>query len=140
MRTVWAVILLSMVWGLGIASPITQDIAREKCIQFMAARDRAMLRVTDEIVITGENENLGYVYQLSPSGYVAISGDTDIFPIIAYSFENDFPISPMNPLIDMLRADLRSRIQNKAVMPRTALRYAIEKMPAELKAEAMKIR
>ncbi|MDD4645422.1 MAG: DNA alkylation repair protein [Bacteroidales bacterium] len=31
-------------------------------------------------------------------------------------------------------------ISNKAVMPRTALRYAIEKMPAELKAEAMKIR
>ncbi len=27
---------------------------------------------------------------------------------------------------------------NKAVMPRTSLRYAIEKMPAELKAEAMK--
>ena len=29
-------------------------------------------------------------------------------------------------------------IKNKAVMPRTALRYAIEKMPADLKAEAMK--
>jgi len=27
---------------------------------------------------------------------------------------------------------------NKSVMPRTALRYAIEKMPADLKAEAMK--
>jgi 3-methyladenine DNA glycosylase AlkD len=29
-------------------------------------------------------------------------------------------------------------MKNKAVMPRTALRYAIEKMPADLKAEAMK--
>jgi 3-methyladenine DNA glycosylase AlkD len=29
-------------------------------------------------------------------------------------------------------------VKNKAVMPRVALRYAIEKMPSELKAEAMK--
>ena len=29
-------------------------------------------------------------------------------------------------------------MKNKSVMPRTALRYAIEKMPADLKAEAMK--
>jgi 3-methyladenine DNA glycosylase AlkD len=29
-------------------------------------------------------------------------------------------------------------IKNKAIMPRTALRYAIELMPNELKSEAMK--
>jgi hypothetical protein len=29
-------------------------------------------------------------------------------------------------------------VKNKGVMPRTALRYAIELMPKELKAEAMK--
>ncbi|MFV0588017.1 DNA alkylation repair protein, partial [Bacteroides reticulotermitis] len=29
-------------------------------------------------------------------------------------------------------------VSKKAVMPRTALRYAIEKMPADMKAEAMK--
>jgi 3-methyladenine DNA glycosylase AlkD len=29
-------------------------------------------------------------------------------------------------------------IKHKATMPRTALKYAIEKMPADMKAEAMK--
>ncbi len=37
-----------------------------------------------------------------------------------------------------LRAVFDFVMKHRAVMPRTALRYAIEKMPPELKAEAMK--
>ncbi len=113
-----ASVIMIIVCGIGFATPITENEAREKCAEFITARAGAELGISGTIGITNESLTLGYVYQLSPSGYVAISGDTDIFPIIAYSFENDFPISPMNPLIDMLRADLKSRIQNKAVIPR----------------------
>ena len=39
---------------------------------------------------SGNGELVGYVASLSPSGYIALSADTDIRPIIAYSFTDNF--------------------------------------------------
>jgi len=33
---------------------------------------------------------LAYVFHLSPSGFIAVSADTDLPPVIGYSFLNNF--------------------------------------------------
>jgi hypothetical protein len=62
---------------------------------------------------------LAYVTDLQPHGFVAMSADTDITPVIAYSFDNPFPADgdESNPLYRMLREDLRRRIQALAETP-----------------------
>ncbi len=54
---------------------------------------------------------LGYVAELSPGGYIVVSADTDIRPIIAYSFTDNFrwDESPDNFLPLMLKTDLEFR-------------------------------
>lgn len=54
---------------------------------------------------------LAYVTDLKPRGFIAISADTDIAPVIAYSFRSSFPADQdeSNPLYRMLREDMRLR-------------------------------
>ncbi len=60
---------------------------------------------------SGNGELVGYVASLFPSGYIALSADTDIRPIIAYSFTDNFRWTETadNILLTMLRRDLQLR-------------------------------
>lgn len=61
------------------------------------------------------DEPLGYIAELSPKGFIVFSATTDISPVIAYSYESNFPWveSSENILLDMVRKDLSLR--NKAL-------------------------
>ncbi|HUU16419.1 MAG TPA: C10 family peptidase [Sedimentisphaerales bacterium] len=54
---------------------------------------------------------LAYVTELEPRGFIATSTDTDITPIIAYSFKNSFPTDKdrNNPLYRLLKEDMKLR-------------------------------
>jgi len=66
-----------------------------------------------------EGTVLAYVADLDPCGFVALSADTDIAPIIAYSFNASFPTGDdaSNPLYRMLRADMQLRAKALAEHP-----------------------
>jgi hypothetical protein len=62
---------------------------------------------------------LAYVADLEPRGFVALSADTDIAPVIAYSFRSPFPSTQdkKNPLFRMVREDMRLRAKSLAEHP-----------------------
>lgn len=65
--------------------------------------------------ITAEHEkNLGYVFVLEPKGYIVVSGDSRLRPIIAHSQTSDFgkPSLAENVLFQFLYADLNNQINN----------------------------
>ena len=66
-----------------------------------------------------EGTLLAYVADLEPRGFIALSADTDIAPVIAYSFKASFPSGQdkANPLYRMLRADLKLRARALAEHP-----------------------
>jgi len=64
--------------------------------------------------IRGDNGAvLAYIAELSPRGFVATSADTNITPIVAYSFRSSFPADgdKNNPLCRMLKGDMKLRAQ-----------------------------
>ncbi|MGC9314237.1 MAG: C10 family peptidase, partial [bacterium] len=60
---------------------------------------------------SGNGELVGYIASLSPRGYIAISANRNIRPIIAYSFTDNFRWTETadNILLTMLRRDLQLR-------------------------------
>lgn len=65
-----------------------------------------------------ESQNvLGYVVALEPRGFVVVSGETNLTPIIAYSYRSRFPWQedPENTLLNMVRTDLALRLEALSV-------------------------
>lgn len=73
--------------------------------------DRIIKEITE--LIHPETESLlAYVFHLLPQGYVIVSPDTGISPIIAYSFDCNFPRENLfsNPLFDLVQWDMKNRL------------------------------
>jgi parallel beta-helix repeat protein len=111
-----------------LAEPVDMSAARQAANAFLAARSahRAEARTTISaasaervrLAAAGTREirgddgtTLAYVTDLTGGGFVALSADTDIAPVVAYSFRNPFPADgdARNPLYRLLREDMRLR-------------------------------
>ncbi len=61
---------------------------------------------------------LMYLFILNPHGYIVVTADRSLPPVIAYSFTNDFgKITVNNILLKMLKADISSRINHVNKIP-----------------------
>ena len=76
------------------------------------------IKQTREITDLITKKILAYVMDLNPKGYIVVSPDTDITPVIAYSFESDFVMedSKENVLLHLVTWDMRNRLK---VIPTT---------------------
>ena len=64
-------------------------------------------------------EILAYVLGLTPKGFIVVSPDTDITPVIAYSFKGNFPLEDFrdNVLLHMVTWDMENRIEAIPILP-----------------------
>ncbi len=67
----------------------------------------------EPLVNGNSGKKFAFVATLEPSGFIALSADSDIRPVIAFSFKNnfDFERSPRNVLLDILELDMLNRLQ-----------------------------
>jgi hypothetical protein len=66
--------------------------------------------LSQTLEIKSNNTILAYAIELVPEGYIIISADTDLPPVIAYSFESTFgEANENNPLYSLIKADLYNR-------------------------------
>jgi hypothetical protein len=112
-----------------IAAPVSENTALHVAENFLTSHqlkpDVPKLKGTASIadfsvnktdVITQDNTLLAYVLHLAPEGYIVVSPDTDIHPIIAYSYEGNFQMteSSENVIQNLVKWDMTSRIKHLA--------------------------
>jgi hypothetical protein len=87
-------------------------VASMKLLQLEKSNEFA---ITSSIEITNDAGTLSYyVFLLQPIGYIVVSPDVRLPPVIAYSFTTDFHSddSEGNVLLELLRADIHLRLSN----------------------------
>ncbi|MCP4725732.1 MAG: hypothetical protein GY863_11885, partial [bacterium] len=70
--------------------------------------------IVGHYIIRGDNDRiLAYVYNLEPRGFVAVSADQGLKPIIAYSRNSDFDPepNPQNILLQLIKSDISERLR-----------------------------
>jgi hypothetical protein len=79
------------------------------------AFDKRSISTPDIIELKDEQtgEILAYVLGLTPEGFIVVSPDTDITPVIAYSFKGSFPLEDFqdNVLLHMVTRDMENRLE-----------------------------
>jgi len=72
------------------------------------------IETSTEIYKGNGNVLLFYIFDLQPKGYIVVSADFDLPPVIAYSFTDNFwsDVSGDNILLQMLRTDIELRLEN----------------------------
>lgn len=93
------------------AKPISENSAEKVAQNFLIYREKSNKYLISEISIIKTNtENLFYFAALQPQGFVAISANSDIFPILAYSFRNNLELEEKNLIYFMLKKDVALRL------------------------------
>ena len=77
-----------------------------------------------ESYMSNENIILFYVFDLQPQGYIVMSADSNLPPVIAYSFTDNFQsdVSKNNILLQMLKADIELRLENVEKLPENIIK------------------
>lgn len=71
--------------------------------------------ITENYQIEENDRIVAYVYNLEPEGFIAISSDSDIYPVIAYSFRNRLYTEDGNLIYRMIKTDLQKRMEYSSV-------------------------
>lgn len=124
-RSIGAILILVLVTFTGVifAKKIDLSMAQQVgAVEFQVRKQISLIQALPAVEYsiqtvrlledTDTGEVLSYILDLKPKGFVAISTDTDIRPVIAYSYYNDFSMKDLerNVLFYMLKEDMRNRL------------------------------
>ena len=127
-RGAWIALFLAFVGSLGVwGEPVDSGVAKDVATAFIdsdlgqSVIYRASMGMASEVQVDSAGtltdgttpEPLAYVHELEPTGYIVVTTDTRLVPIVAYSYTSAFSWkeSPQNILLDMLRQDLANRLR-----------------------------
>lgn len=97
------------------ATEVPCSLAERVVLQRLARDGHGSTHTIDrmtELVGADPEAPLAYVFELHPSGFVVTGADTDLPPVVCYSYENGCADDAQgrNPLLEMVLTDIQARV------------------------------
>ncbi len=118
----WFMIITILLFNYGLfARQVEFDsckiIANNKLIQLGKSNDFSIIK-SDKIIDQNSKNVIFCVFELQPRGYIVTTTESNLPPIIAYSFTSNFYDEESgNVLLDMLKMDIHLRLENISNLP-----------------------
>ena len=93
----------------------SQKVAENIFKQFSETKNLADFNVDRvDIIKSDSGQNLLYVYNLNPTGFIIVAGSNRSLPCLAYSFESDFSLEPIavQKLIGSYKEEINEQLNN----------------------------
>jgi len=73
--------------------------------------------IVENYTIEENNQIIAYIFNLKPEGFIAVSSDNNVYPVIAYSFKNKLYAEDRedNLIYKMIKEDIPQRIEYYAI-------------------------
>ncbi len=113
---------------IGILVP--EKKANQAVTSFLYQKEKNVSNKVYKLEKIQDNQTLlAYVYHLNPEGYVVVSADNDLPPVIAYSFNSNFSDNAQqrNDLKYLIHIDIKNRLKNIASVSRSIIQDRHEK-------------
>ncbi len=114
MKQLLILVILLFLVNVLTASSVSYEQALKIAEHQLTIHEKTGYTISEYFEIKDSNEiTLAYVFNLQPKGFVATSTDTDIYPVIGYSFLNNFINldTPQNIGYQYLKNDMRLRLE-----------------------------
>ena len=87
-----------------------KKVAERKLFELGRSTEFSIKRIVN--IQNDDKENISHVFLLDPKGYLITANETDLPPVIAYSFSNNLDEKfEENILIKILKADIKNRLK-----------------------------
>ncbi|RKX69157.1 hypothetical protein DRP43_04715, partial [candidate division TA06 bacterium] len=106
------------------SEPITIEDAHQVADTYLKLKhEESKYSISMTFAIKGNDDILSYIFDLKPIGFIAISSDNNITPIIAYSFRNNLVRDEENLLYYMLKKDMEFRLEAMDLFPSEKIQH-----------------
>ena len=107
------------------ADPVDSDMVKKAANNFLSHQITIGLqkpalpsKISEIKIIEDDNKTkIAYIIELEPEGFLILSGDTDINPLLGYSYKGEFKFQEyhLNTLLHLVKWDIEARLKNIAI-------------------------
>ena len=110
MKKIFFIMGLMIIFSILSANPISEHQANQIAREFLSVHSKENFKIDSTEPIKASKNVIAFIYQLKPDGFIAVSADDDVYPIIAYSFHNQLIFDSENLIYQMIKTDITKRI------------------------------
>ena len=114
------ILLISYILSAPISNEQADRVAQNIFVEF-SGLDIESYNVDYTDIINENNQDLIFIYHLSPQGFIMISADNQTHPIIGYSFDNNLSIQNLPDNLSFVLNNIKSNIfiNSNSISPRS---------------------